>query len=340
MRSSESQREQIKKRLTVRSNAKASINQTKTLSPPDFQLEGTGTGAHHSSKVAPSNTSAISRYDFLIQLLKAERPFWNRNVEKKDSDKVMQKVMAKDWTNGVRPSDPITRVEAATMLAKFHEIYDTSFEQDVVYYNDVFADDASWQIQGIYACKKYGLFAGYKDNTFRPNEGITLEQALDLVQRQKQLKTKEEQINYLDEGVKPLFQLPQSLKSLYDSEKGRILLEQYPKGSFGGQCVKYAREFAPDLPTGLWTLQDKIDLVVNGKEGVNREEWLKTGPMPGDVIVQDMSTGPGHVAVVLEVLADDTFVVTESNWKEDEKVSHDRILKNTDKSILGAWRSE
>ena len=109
------------------------------------------------------------------------------------------------------------------------------------------------------------------------------------------------------------------------------------EGSNGGQCTTYARTIVPDLPSGLWSKQDKIDKVVNGSKGVPKET-IVSDPKAGDVIITDEGEY-GHVAVIKTVLPNGEVELTESNYDLDEKIDHNRKITLKDSKILGGWRS-
>ena len=68
-------------------------------------------------------------------------------------------------------------------------------------------------------------------------------------------------------------------------------------------CVLYARTLVPSLPRGLFTLQNKKDIINSNS------------PSQGAVAVIDSGYEAGHVAVVTSVNRDGTITIQESNWK-------------------------
>ncbi|MCA2880064.1 MAG: CHAP domain-containing protein [Pseudanabaena sp.] len=68
-------------------------------------------------------------------------------------------------------------------------------------------------------------------------------------------------------------------------------------------CVLYAKQQVPSLPTGLWTLQDKIR-IINSRQ-----------PSVGAVAIIDNKVNRwGHVAVVRKINPNGTITIQESNW--------------------------
>jgi len=68
-------------------------------------------------------------------------------------------------------------------------------------------------------------------------------------------------------------------------------------------CVLYAKQQVPSLPTGLWTLQNKRR-IINSQQ-----------PSAGAVAIIDNKVNKwGHVAVVRKVNPNGTVTIQESNW--------------------------
>jgi len=67
-------------------------------------------------------------------------------------------------------------------------------------------------------------------------------------------------------------------------------------------CVLYAKQQVPSLPTGLWTLQNKRR-IINSRQ-----------PSAGAVAIIDNKVRSGHLAVVRAVNPDGTVTIEESNW--------------------------
>jgi len=68
-------------------------------------------------------------------------------------------------------------------------------------------------------------------------------------------------------------------------------------------CAEYAKHQIRSLPTGLWTLQDKLR-IINSRQ-----------PSVGSVaIINNKVNKWGHVAVVRKVNPNGTITIQESNW--------------------------
>lgn len=102
------------------------------------------------------------------------------------------------------------------------------------------------------------------------------------------------------------------------------------------QCVQFCRDVIPDLPYGLFTLQDKLDKLLGTKNAV-------PAPSVGAVVVmnpslKDPNQTPGHVAIVSNVAEDGSwFDISEFNYKAGQYTS--RRIKTDDKTIEGYWMS-
>ena len=92
----------------------------------------------------------------------------------------------------------------------------------------------------------------------------------------------------------------------------------YKAGDKGGQCGVFINKTA-GIRVGN-NKQDKFNNIAKyGTKGSG-------GVSAGDVIVQDIGDY-GHVAIVTEVLPNGSVKVSESNYNEDEKVGHGRVVK-------------
>ena len=77
----------------------------------------------------------------------------------------------------------------------------------------------------------------------------------------------------------------------------------FAQNSVACNCVLYARTLVPSLPRGLFTLQNKKNIINSYT------------PSKGAVAVIDSGHEWGHVAVVTDVSSDGTTVtIQESNW--------------------------
>lgn len=108
----------------------------------------------------------------------------------------------------------------------------------------------------------------------------------------------------------------------------------YPSGARGGQCGDFAHKIVDFPPVGD-SKQEKIASVQ--KYGIPVREWLSQ-PKVGDVIITGENPTYGHVAVVNRVYPDGRIRLTESNYKQSEKVSHDRTISVNNPKIYGAIR--
>lgn len=115
----------------------------------------------------------------------------------------------------------------------------------------------------------------------------------------------------------------------------------YPTGTKGpgtgllaGECAVFCQHLV-NMPLVGNTLQTKTAAVT--KSGILA---FKLGGkfLPGDVLILDVGTKAGHVAIVNKVI-DGTLRLSESNWNLDKKVSHDRTMPANSKQIVGIFRS-
>ena len=74
------------------------------------------------------------------------------------------------------------------------------------------------------------------------------------------------------------------------------------KSGLGYNCVKYARTIRPDLPQGLWTLQDKTKLI-----------RTHDNPQPDMIVVTKGNKTGGHLGVVVAV-GEEIVLIRESNY--------------------------
>lgn len=84
-----------------------------------------------------------------------------------------------------------------------------------------------------------------------------------------------------------------------------VTLQNQPvnaQSSTACNCVLYARTLVPSLPRGLFTLQDKKNIINS------------YNPSQGSVAIIDSGQQWGHVAVVTSVNNDGTVTIQESNW--------------------------
>lgn len=76
------------------------------------------------------------------------------------------------------PGDPVTREQAAKMIASILQLKDNSFSWDG---SSSFTDSSSWAGQYIEYCANKGIIAGYSDGTFDPSGYITADQMFKLL---------------------------------------------------------------------------------------------------------------------------------------------------------------
>lgn len=109
---------------------------------------------------------------------------------------------------------------------------------------------------------------------------------------------------------------------------------RFPSGAPGGQCASFARKLVDIPPLGNGLNEKKAWV---NKIGIPAAEW-KSSPQVGDVIITDESKNYGHVAVVNKILPDGRIQLTESNYNNDEKVHHNRVMSLNSPRIYGAIR--
>lgn len=107
----------------------------------------------------------------------------------------------------------------------------------------------------------------------------------------------------------------------------------FPPQSWGGQCGEFVHKLVSNYPYGAHSIAEKKAL-----KNVDKTEM----PRVGDVVIQDVNTDYGHVAVVNWVgqgaNGEPLMTLTESNYGNKELVTHTRPLSTTDKSIYGYFR--
>lgn len=113
-------------------------------------------------------------------------------------------------------------------------------------------------------------------------------------------------------------------------------------GNSNWQCVQFVRSIVPDLPTGLFSLADKVQKLVKAPGGFGPEGM----PQPGDTIILDWKTSgqnglsasqyPGHVGTIGAV-KDGKALILQHNVPKGQTSSQWIDLNN--KSIEGYWRS-
>ena len=126
------------------------------------------------------------------------------------------------------------------------------------------------------------------------------------------------------------------------AEAQEAFARKHPDASVGGQCGDFGAKvmgkpfFKKGGTGGLDSFRFKLTLIdpVAGTEGAP----VKVG----DAIVQDMKDSVGHFAVINSISKDArgrvVYVLTESNWKKDGKVTNGRAIFADDPSIRGIVR--
>lgn len=109
---------------------------------------------------------------------------------------------------------------------------------------------------------------------------------------------------------------------------------KYPEGSVGGQCGDFAHKLV-EFPSVGDSKTAKINTV--NKIGIPANLW-RNDVRVGDVIITGENPTYGHVAVVNAILPDGTIQLSESNFKQSNKVSHDRKISINSPKIYGALR--
>jgi hypothetical protein len=118
----------------------------------------------------------------------------------------------------------------------------------------------------------------------------------------------------------------------FKSDLSKSVKGSYPTGSYGGQCTTFLHGLA-DFPSIGDLKQQKFNSV--NKFGIKKKDWT---PKVGDIIVTDESKRYGHTAMVTNILPGGELVLTESNYAEPNKVTHDRTINYNSPRIYGAIR--
>lgn len=107
---------------------------------------------------------------------------------------------------------------------------------------------------------------------------------------------------------------------------------KYPTGYKGGQCGMFAHKLVEFPAVG--------DPLAAKKKTVERYGILKPKSfLPGDVVVTTDDPTYGHVFVVNAVVGNN-LRASESNWKRDLRVTHDRLTPKTSSRIIGVLRGQ
>lgn len=161
-------------------------------------------------------------------------------------------------------------------------------------------------------------------NTTTKLDGMTANQALtQLSKLRNDPNAKQEDISYLENLVER-FRSGGAVGARAQEVGSKVT-----PSNLGDNCAEYVRSVSPNLPTGLFTLQDKMDKLVNTSNGLK-------SPVPGAVMVQATGKPAGHVAIVTSVdEANGTFRVAETNWRAGQYT--ERTIKMSDPSVKGFW---
>jgi len=111
------------------------------------------------------------------------------------------------------------------------------------------------------------------------------------------------------------------------------IAQKYPEGAKGGQCTTFLHSLVQFPPIGDGKTQKFASV---DKFGITADQ-LRQNPQIGDVIVTGENKTYGHTAMINAILPNG-FRVTESNFKGDERVTHDRIIPFNSPQIYGAIR--
>lgn len=109
--------------------------------------------------------------------------------------------------------------------------------------------------------------------------------------------------------------------------------QKYPEGVKGGQCTTFLHSLVQFPPIGDGKTQKFASV---DKFGITADQ-LRQNPQIGDVIVTGENKTYGHTAMINAILPNG-FRVTESNFRGDERVTHDRIIPFNSPQIYGAIR--
>lgn len=123
----------------------------------------------------------------------------------------------------------------------------------------------------------------------------------------------------------------------FTGEKGSgvvksVIQQRFPSGSVGGQCGTFAHKIVDFPPVGD-PKEQKFASV--DKFGIKRENWT---PRIGDVVITGEHPKWGHVAIVNDILPNGEIQLTESNYNNDERVTHNRTISYSSPQIYGAIR--
>lgn len=139
------------------------------------------------------------------------------------------------------------------------------------------------------------------------------------------------------EGINPKAQsttkLPTSNLSVNTQSLAKTVLPKFPTGSRGGQCVTFLHKIAqfPSIGDGKKEKFASVD-----KYGIPANK-LRQNPQVGMIIITGENKTYGHGAMINAISPDGKYArLTESNFKGNERVSHDRVIALDSPQIYGA----
>jgi hypothetical protein len=139
-----------------------------------------------------------------------------------------------------------------------------------------------------------------------------------------------------DDAIRSLLQGSSFNKPLSMGQNGSIapqVAQKYPEGAKGGQCTTFLHSLVQFPAIGDGKLQKFASV---DKFGISADQF-RQNPRIGDVIVTGENKTYGHTAMINAILPNG-FRVTESNFRGDERVTHDRIIPFNSPQIYGAIR--
>jgi hypothetical protein len=135
---------------------------------------------------------------------------------------IEQGLLQGDGDGRIRPMDPITRAEFATLLARFYELNGKAESS----YADL--KPGHWAHDSLSAAVQAGLIAGYEDGTIRPNEPISREEAAALISRLLNLPGNAEAANAFTDAS----EIASLAKGAVGAAVGRGIVNGYADGTF------------------------------------------------------------------------------------------------------------
>jgi len=122
---------------------------------------------------------------------------------------------------------------------------------------------------------------------------------------------------------------------------GSAISGMFPDGAKGGQCGTFIRTKFFTVGSMGDTLASKIKTMDNVMGGKKLAEMGGVNALRvGDMVIQDVGTAYGHVAMINAINSDGTVTFTESNWKGDEKVNNNRTIDPLKGNIVAIHRGD